>query len=256
MQSWGDTGEGDSGTCTCPPRWYVWRIKAKGADSGRDKTLFFSLFTTPEKVRRYAAPRLESCRFCIGPLSVQIAFRWQRPRPGGRSSSSLLRTSCAAPLDLRALIYLTLPCRVRMVWTHWPEISLASCRSALPRSWSAEERPATCASPRRSPGSPISTSHSGAHASTGALAAAPPVARTRRTCDTAPPRHRRDTMRHAYIKDHSSNGTFVSPQLGLRTLAPPVTPRRTSGTAYHSEAPPRATGQRRAAREGQEDQPA
>lgn len=30
-------------------------------------------------------------------------------------------------------------------------------------------------------------------------------------CDTAPPPHRRDTMRHIYIKDHSSNGTYVSP---------------------------------------------
>jgi hypothetical protein len=33
-------------------------------------------------------------------------------------------------------------------------------------------------------------------------------------CDTAPPpRHRRDAMRHVYIKDHSSNGTYVRPQL-------------------------------------------
>ena len=35
-------------------------------------------------------------------------------------------------------------------------------------------------------------------------------------CESAPPCHRRDTMRHVYIKDHSSNGTYVSP-----LLAPP-----------------------------------
>ena len=32
-------------------------------------------------------------------------------------------------------------------------------------------------------------------------------------CESAPPCHRRDTMRHAYIKDQSSNGTYVSPLL-------------------------------------------